>query len=79
MAKENKSRYAVLGMLSLGPMSGYDIKKVIEDRFLCNRKRVPRRSLRVGDVLHIYHVRAHTPFPQGQRPDLYLVTSEGNS
>ncbi len=31
MAKENKSRYAVLGMLSLGPMSGYDIKKVIEE------------------------------------------------
>lgn len=31
MAKEHKSRYAVLGMLSLGPMSGYDIKKVIEE------------------------------------------------
>src|SRR5579875_398268 len=31
MAKENKSRYAILGMLSLGPMSGYNIKKVIED------------------------------------------------
>ena len=30
MAKENKSRYAVLGMLSLRPMSGYDLKKYIE-------------------------------------------------
>jgi PadR family transcriptional regulator AphA len=30
MSKENKSRYAVLGMLSLGPMSGYDLKKTIE-------------------------------------------------
>ncbi len=30
MGKENKSRYAILGMLSLGPMSGYDIKKTIE-------------------------------------------------
>ena len=30
MAKENKSRYALLGMLSLGPMSGYDIKKLTE-------------------------------------------------
>ena len=30
MGKENKSRYAVLGMLSLMPMSGYDLKKYIE-------------------------------------------------
>lgn len=30
MSRENKSRYAVLGILSLGPMSGYDIKKTIE-------------------------------------------------
>ncbi len=31
MAKENKSRYAILGMLSTEPMSGYDIKKAIEN------------------------------------------------
>lgn len=31
MAKENKSRYAILGMLSTGSMSGYDIKKAIEN------------------------------------------------
>jgi len=30
MGKENKSRYAMLGMLSLAPMSGYDLKKNIE-------------------------------------------------
>jgi DNA-binding PadR family transcriptional regulator len=30
MKKENKSRYAILGVLSQGPMSGYDIKKFIE-------------------------------------------------
>jgi DNA-binding PadR family transcriptional regulator len=30
MSKENKSRYALLGMLSLQPMSGYDLKKFIE-------------------------------------------------
>ena len=30
MSKENKSRYAILGILSQGPMSGYDIKKFIE-------------------------------------------------
>lgn len=30
MSKENKSRYALLGMLSLGPMTGYDLKKAIE-------------------------------------------------
>lgn len=30
MAKENKSRYAVLGMLSICPMSGYNIKKFME-------------------------------------------------
>ncbi|GCE30170.1 hypothetical protein KDA_56540 [Dictyobacter alpinus] len=30
MAKENKSRYALLGMLSLMSGSGYDIKKAIE-------------------------------------------------
>jgi PadR family transcriptional regulator, regulatory protein AphA len=30
MGKENKSRYALLGMLSLGSMSGYDVKKTIE-------------------------------------------------
>ena len=30
MSKENKSRYALLGLLSLGSMSGYDLKKVSE-------------------------------------------------
>lgn len=30
MAKVNKSRYAILGILSLGPKSGYDIKKMTE-------------------------------------------------
>ena len=29
--KETKSRYAILGMLSICPMSGYDIKKGIEE------------------------------------------------
>ena len=28
--KKNKSRYAILGLLSMGPMSGYDIKKKFE-------------------------------------------------
>ncbi|MBC8123625.1 MAG: PadR family transcriptional regulator, partial [Gemmatimonadaceae bacterium] len=31
MARENKSRYAILGLLSSSPMSGYDIKKKIEE------------------------------------------------
>ncbi len=30
MARSNTSRYAILGVLSLGPLSGYDVKKVIE-------------------------------------------------
>src|SRR5215472_16244084 len=30
MARENKSRYALLGLLSLHPMSGYDLRKLIE-------------------------------------------------
>ncbi len=30
MGKENKSRFAILGMLSLAPMSGYDLRKAIE-------------------------------------------------
>ncbi len=30
MARENKTKYALLGLLSWGPMSGYDIKKNIE-------------------------------------------------
>ncbi len=28
--KENKSKYAIMGILSMGPMSGYDIKKRFE-------------------------------------------------
>ena len=28
--KENKSKYAIMGILSMGPMSGYDIKKKFE-------------------------------------------------
>lgn len=31
MIKENKSRYAVLGLLSQKPMSGYDLKKYFEE------------------------------------------------
>ncbi len=31
MARENKTRYAILGLLSYGPMSGYDIKKVTDN------------------------------------------------
>jgi DNA-binding PadR family transcriptional regulator len=30
MPRENKSKYALMGVLTLGPMSGYDIKKTIE-------------------------------------------------
>jgi len=30
MGRENKSRYAVMGMLTLQPMSGYDLKKLTE-------------------------------------------------
>ena len=30
MAKENKSKYAVMGVLSICPASGYDIKKFME-------------------------------------------------
>jgi PadR family transcriptional regulator AphA len=30
MAKENRSKYAILGLLSWGPMSGYGIKKAVE-------------------------------------------------
>lgn len=30
MSRENKSRYALLGMLSYMPMSGYDLRKFIE-------------------------------------------------
>jgi len=29
--KENKSKYAIMGMLSMGPVSGYDIKKRFEE------------------------------------------------
>jgi PadR family transcriptional regulator AphA len=29
--RETKSRYAILGMLSIAPMSGYDIKKRVEE------------------------------------------------
>ncbi len=28
--KKNKSRYAILGLLTMGPMSGYDVKKKFE-------------------------------------------------
>ncbi|WP_416149993.1 PadR family transcriptional regulator [Salipaludibacillus sp. HK11] len=31
MAKDNRSLYALLGFLTLGPNSGYDIKKTIEE------------------------------------------------
>jgi DNA-binding PadR family transcriptional regulator len=30
MARTNKSRYALLGMLALGPQSGYDIKQLLD-------------------------------------------------
>jgi PadR family transcriptional regulator AphA len=30
MPKTNKTKYAILGILTLGPMSGYDIKKVTD-------------------------------------------------
>jgi len=30
MAKKNKTKYALLGMLSMSPMSGYDIKKLTD-------------------------------------------------
>jgi PadR family transcriptional regulator, regulatory protein AphA len=30
MARENKSRYAILGVLSMGPRTGYEVRKTIE-------------------------------------------------
>ena len=32
MARENKTKYAILGVLSMGPMSGYDINKIFQER-----------------------------------------------
>jgi len=32
MGRENKSKYALLSILSLRPMSGYDIRKTIAAR-----------------------------------------------
>lgn len=34
MARENKSKYAVMGFLSLAPLSGYDIKKMFEQSII---------------------------------------------
>src|SRR5690606_31454678 len=34
MARENKSLYALLGILSLRPRSGYEIKKLIEQSLI---------------------------------------------
>ena len=31
MPKENKTKYAILGLLSLAPMSGYDIKIITDN------------------------------------------------
>ena len=33
MAKESKTRFAILGLLCEGQLSGYDIKKLIDIRF----------------------------------------------
>lgn len=33
MSHENKTRFVILGLLSENPLSGYDIKKIIEMRF----------------------------------------------
>ena len=31
MAQKNRTRFAILGMLAFQPMSGYDIKKIVDN------------------------------------------------
>lgn len=74
MSKENKSRFVVLGMLSLGPMSGYEIKKRIEgstNNFWSESygQLYPTLKQLVSDGLTV----SHTEKQEG-KPERYIYT-----
>lgn len=81
MAKKNKTRFALLGMLSFSPMSGYDIKKYISHSigYFWNENYGP-----IYTILKRLHeedcVDKKTEKNQG-KPDriVYTITSKGKS
>ncbi len=79
MTKASKSKYAVLGLLSMGPMSGYDIKKKVEAtlRYFWNESYgqiYPILKRLVADGLATQSVEE-----QSGKPDrhIYTLTSRG--
>jgi DNA-binding PadR family transcriptional regulator len=78
MAKENKSKYAVLGILSMCPGSGYDIKKFME------QSTSNFWSESYGQIYPILKqlveeglATSHTEKQEG-RPERYIYTLTGN-
>jgi PadR family transcriptional regulator, regulatory protein AphA len=79
MTKASKSKYAVLGLLSMGPMSGYDIKKKVEAtlRYFWNESYgqiYPILKRLVADGLATQSVEEQTGKPDRY---VYTLTSQG--
>lgn len=64
MARENRTEYAILGLLRVGPRSGYDIKKVVEEHL----SHFWHESLsHIYPVLHRLHDRGWVDREEGVR------------
>lgn len=81
MAKINQSKYALLGLLSLTPMSGYDIKKIVNEslRFFWNEnygRIYPMLKQMEEDGTVVSHKEK-----QGNSPErtVYTVTDQGKN
>ena len=70
MARENRTRFAILGMLMSGPKSGYDLKQDFEQRIS------PFWSESLGQIYPALHRMDEEPNP-GALPDLEAFEVEG--
>src|SRR5215469_13054665 len=79
MARENKSRYALLGLLSLRPMSGYDLRKQIECTTTHFWKEDVAQIYPMLKQLEAEGLTTSTAEKQGGRPErrIYALTDQG--
>ena len=80
MGRENRSQYALLGLLRRGPMSGYDLKRSID----CTIRHFWSESFgqiypQLGRLVRDGHATVHEERGSGRRRKTYRITKSGRA
>ena len=75
MSRLNRTTQAILGFLTWGPMSGYDVKKAVEQKIIPGIPPWERRNPDEGDFSHSLLVAVHPTHTKGELDRLVEVLS----